>query len=86
MSFPYASNRMSNACHLAANSTFHASFPRSFVISDSPSCPQPLIILEPISESLHLYLIFFSSSIYSKDSVVYNLSQFLQTGKYGRIF
>ena len=32
MSFPCASNLISKACHLAANSTFHASFPRSFVI------------------------------------------------------
>ena len=28
ISFPYASNLISNALHLAANSTFHASFPK----------------------------------------------------------
>ena len=36
MSFPYASNLMSNADHLAANSTFQANFPKSFVMSASP--------------------------------------------------
>ena len=54
ISFPYASNLISNALHLAANSTFHANLPRSFLISASPSCPQPLIIFPPISASWHL--------------------------------
>ena len=50
-SFPYASNRISNAAHLAANSTFQANLPKSLVMSASPSCPHPLTILEPISVS-----------------------------------
>ena len=51
MSFPYASNLISNALHRAANSTFHANLPRSFLMSASPSHPQPLIVLPPISAS-----------------------------------
>ena len=62
MSFPYASNLTSKACHLAANSAFHASLPKSFVMSAIPSWPQPVKTLEPIVVSPHLYFIFFSSS------------------------
>src|SRR2546425_2718073 len=65
MSLPYASNRTSNACHRAANSTFHASLPRSFPISAIPSYPHPDRPFEPIVVPLHLYLIFFSSGKYS---------------------
>src|SRR5574340_218604 len=84
MSLPYASNLMSNAFHLAANSTFHGSLPRSFVMSAMPSWPHPFNGFEPIVVSAHLYLIFFSSARYSYAIAVYSLPQFTQTGKYGR--
>src|SRR5579872_1309096 len=83
ISLPYASNLISKALHLAANSTFHGSLPKSFVMSAIPSCPQPFSGFEPIVVSAHLYLIFFSSAKYSYDIAVYNLPQFAQTGKYG---
>ena len=83
ISFPYASNLTSRACHLAANSTFHASFPSPLRISASPLNPQPLISCWPILLPEQVYTTFISSGRYCWAFATYSLLQTLQMGKYG---